>query len=107
MNRQKLIEALREEEKFYSSCDIPYYRGLFKEAADAIESQPPADQWIPVGERLPKEGNAYEVTMIGSDNKRYTMMLYYSDEYKAWASRCNVIAWRERLEPYKGEQNDR
>lgn len=59
-------------------------------------------RWIPCSERLPKESNAYEVTIINSNNERFTMPLYYSEEYKAWATRNNVIAWRERLEPYKG-----
>ena len=93
-----------------------YYRTLYARAADTIEELSAKlatanierstayynDGWIPCSERLPKESKAYEVTIINSNNERFTMPLYYSEEYKTWATRNNVIAWRERLEPYKG-----
>lgn len=52
ISREELIQKLRAESKFYSETDIPYYRELFKEAADAISalSQPerPRGRWVPV-----------------------------------------------------------
>ena len=95
-------ELWADKPKEVQEDDLIHFQVDCELLKEFIESQTPADQWIPCSERLPDESNAYEVTMIGSDNKRYTMMLYYSDECKAWASRSNVIAWRERLEPYKG-----
>lgn len=112
------VADLREKAQVFedSGCATNGIVKTFRKAADTIEELSAKlatanierstayynDGWIPCSERLPKESKAYEVTIINSNNERFTMPLYYSEEYKTWATRNNVIAWRERLEPYKG-----
>lgn len=77
---------------------------VLKQIREVIESQPPADQWIPCSERLPKESNEYEVT-VAYDGLVFTSYSYYSMKESRWCTYPNhITAWRERLsEPYKGE----
>lgn len=73
-----------------------------------IDEQPTANEWIPVSERLPSSDGRFEVTIKGSKGKRYTEMCNFHKDatiYK-WGgkwSKANVIAWKERSQPYKEE----
>lgn len=104
INRQKLIEAIEKESELHSS-------GLHEdEILDIIESQPPADQWIPCSERLP---NNYDTCLITTGCcGEFVMMAYFdpleSEEWHyndddGWTHRMgNVTAWMPLPEPYKG-----
>lgn len=73
-----------------------------------IDEQPTVNEWIPVSERLPSSDGRFEVTIKGSKGKRYTEMCNFHKDatiYK-WGgkwSKANVIAWKERSQPYKEE----
>lgn len=105
ISRQKLIEELEMLYRNPVEDDetLEWNRAVYK-AIEYVESQPPADQWIPCSERLPKESNEYEVTVV-CDGLVYTLYSYYSMKESRWCTYPNnITAWRERLpEPYKGE----
>lgn len=72
---------------------------------EIIESQPPADQWVPVSKQMPKYGEKCQVTIKIKD-------VYVRDEGTymkgCWWIRGerihigHVIAWMPLPEPYKG-----
>lgn len=111
------VADLREKAIIFenSGCATDGIVKTFRKAADTIEklsaklainSQPPADQWIPCSERLPDESGYYEITVeLSGMGKRYTDTEFYSGYEKSWCSKVNIIAWREHLpEPYKGAE---
>ena len=97
-----------QQEVLFLVCDtiLDHNSGVLK----VIESQPVSkvNEWIPVSERLPSSDGRFEVTIKGSKGKRYTEMCNFHKDatiYK-WGgkwSKANVIAWKERSQPYKEE----
>lgn len=98
---------------------------MFRMAISALEKQE-ADRWIPVTERLPKSDGKYLVTEQFSNAfppevnvlcfatdlnkvKRYVFekgesgFYRYDDEW-GYIKVNNVTAWREKIEPYRGEE---
>ena len=93
-----------------------YYRTLYARAADTIEelsaklainSQPPAERWIPCSERPPEEPCFYTV----EDRSPYTLKRHGKPRRKVvtvkpymWDVYDHVVAWKPiDMEPYKGE----
>ena len=76
--------------------------------ADIINSQPPADQWIPCSERLPDKDGWYWVT----EDKPYsgvTPLACFNTETGRFSrpfSYSEVVAWMpsNMPEPYKGAE---
>lgn len=114
VNRQKLIEALEEvERRFpYKVAGKPDTYSEFNMAWEscmdcvfsAVDSQPPAERWIPCSERLPKKAHSYVVTEQTKDG-RYIMSTRIFRGGK-WVIEelyddVKVIAWMP-AEPYKG-----
>ena len=120
INRHKLIEEvadLREKAQIFedSGCATNGIVKTFREAADtiekltaklAIESQPPADQWIPCSERPPEEPciytvedcSPYTVNKHGEPQRRTIILKPFT-----WEPYHRVIAWKPiNTEPYKG-----
>lgn len=67
---------------------------------ESMSSEQPEQQWIPVSERLPKEGQQIIATV--ADNSLvgvYIIRGYYKKMHKS------VIAWMPLPEPWKGESN--
>lgn len=64
----------------------------------------PAEQteWISVKDRLPKYNGEYYVTYEDCNGMRDTDVDYFRINGKGWVY-YNVIAWREKFSPYKGE----
>lgn len=117
INRQKLIEELNN-----LSLDIELWTSMkpneivnatiqayMKFVMETIESQPPADQWIPCSSgRVPKEKEIVHVTILNEDSgerrtadtkfdgRDYAIRLDYSERIVAWMP-ANLP------EPYKGE----
>ena len=98
---------------------------MFRMAISALEKQE-ADRWIPVTERLPKSDGKYLVTEQFSNVfppevnvlcfatdlnkvKRYVFekgesgFYRYDDEW-GYTKVNDVTAWREKPEPYRGEE---
>lgn len=80
---------------------------VLKQIREVIESQPPADQWIPCSERPPKEPCIYTV----EDWSPYTVNKHGEPQRRVivlkpltWEPYHRVIAWKPiNIEPYKGE----
>jgi hypothetical protein len=98
---------------------------MFRMAISALEKQE-ADRWVPVTERLPKSDGKYLVTEQFSNAfppevnvlcfatdlnkvKRYVFekgesgFYRYDDEW-GYIKVNNVTAWREKIEPYRSEE---
>ena len=95
ISRQAAIYAICKEE-----CESGYC-GTSCNYAEAIEQLPPAQQWIPVTERFPKEGNRYiiyhESYGIRIDARIHGEWKTYGDE--------TVLAWMPLPEPYSMEMD--
>ena len=120
INRQKLIEAVSK---------LPTITGNHasfvskEQVLHTINSQPPADQWIPCSERLPGKEGRY-LCFLGTgvmEVLKFTNDLYEVDEYdfsehkgkagfytydSEWGySEADYIeAWARLPEPYKGAE---
>ena len=77
-----------------------------EEVIGLIESQPPADQWIPCSERPPEEPciytvedcSPYTVNKHGEPQRRTIILKPFT-----WEPYHRVIAWKPiNIEPYKG-----
>lgn len=121
INRQKLIEAIKKWQKEAE----PEEARVMEDVICLIESQPPADQWIPCSERLPDTeeevwvilGYTYESDYTLKSVARYIRFengeAHWCDNkwgYLEWdkysdgrggCSSYKVIAWMP-AEPYKG-----
>lgn len=62
-----------------------------------INALPAAQRWIPVTERLPKEG---QVVVVQYNDGDYDM-LKFPTAYR----RCDIVAWMPIPEPWKGESD--
>ena len=105
INRQKLIEAVEKEYyKFIDDDgDVAHNRAIY-DVIEIINSQPPADQWIPCSERLPDESGEYWVTFLWGGKPMAQVGYYYADD-KTWSrDSYDPIAWKPYIlpEPYKG-----
>lgn len=102
MRREKLNELIELFKKV--SENIHYNESvilgsIFGELRTDIEKT----LWISCSDSLPTTDGRFEVTIKGSKGKRYVEMSNYHKESKGlnkWSNE-NVIAWRQRAEPYK------
>lgn len=113
ISRQKLIEELDNlslsvevwtsmKSSEIVKITIEAYRNFVMET---INSQPPADQWIPCSERLPDENGKYDVTVWDEVIGLYTTEWhFYNGKFTPFMNyrERNIKAWKERPEPYKG-----
>ena len=114
ISRQKLIEELENLDKYFVEALPLNSETVFiaGEVRELIESQPPADQWIPCSERLPIHNTLFPqkvfVTYV-EDSVRYTAKAWLNMDGK-WANLSNgeyfdegsVVAWMPLPEPFKG-----
>ena len=109
INRQKLIEAVEKEYyKFIDDdADVAHNRAIY-DVIEIINSQPPADPWIPCSERLPKLGQICLVTRANWFGKpRIEIAGYWLDGWRIKGHNTDILAWMPLPEPYKeGEKND-
>ena len=121
INRQKLTEELTS--KKFAPSNFINKQAMLLAIIDAIQSQPPADQWTPVAEKLPNKEDGY-LCFLGTGNMevlRFSNDLYEVDKYDfdfygykgkagfyAYDSEWGysevdyVLAWMPLPEPYKG-----
>ena len=100
INRQKLIEDVEYLISHTPEDSKEHY--AYKICKKLVESQPPADQWIPCSERLPEKSGAYIVTMDWDGMPRVTRLYFTTVEDQRWLTFRNVTAWMPLPEPYKG-----
>ena len=128
IDKQRLIDKLNSYHYTIIGmrCGKKVAAEIIKEYHDhvieVIESQPPADQWIPCSsDRMPENGQTVVVTIKATDAYRFMVVLTYHETkpkcftdndwqgegfyhyiWGDWIKRENVIAWKPS-EPYKGE----
>lgn len=86
----------------------------FEECINAVESAPPTDKWIPVGEGLPEENicdDGYHepsewVLVQTSSGQMYTSRYWSRDKKNVWTDLSyptteEVVAWQPLPEQYK------
>ena len=117
IDKQKLIEELEWQiahwqesvDEFHDKEEIGVVKGL-KLALEKINSQPPADQWIPCSERLPEDDTPCLITITPDFGcMPFVMAAYYDFDGKVWGYNdddgwmhriVNVTAWMPLPEPY-------
>lgn len=119
ISRRAAVEALEEPLKVSDTWTDEYAVGermQWEKDVKALNSLPPAQQWIPVSERLPKAGVRYQVTFesgeVGYADFRNKIFLsdgsvkenvweterYYEDDGE-------VTAWMPLPKPYRKGAN--
>ena len=122
MTREEAIKKLLEEYCGYgdSNCERCAFDCLIRNVVEAL-SQPPADQWIPVAEKLPSKEGRYlcfwgtgvmEVLRFSNDLYEVDKYDFYEHKGKAgfyaydsewgYSEVDYITAWAELPEPYKG-----
>ena len=99
-------------------CNPNEPRWSDNDVVNFLESRPPAQQWIPCSERLPKLDNSYpnskEYLTQWDDGRiditRYSNVnIFWQNEITEpyWkGEQCSkVIAWMSLPDPYKGEES--
>lgn len=124
ISRQKLIEKLEriKHDYCYEDCLRPYHvchreddctLCALERIKEFIESQPPADNWIPCSERLPeeKENELYwtthedgSVIQHGYRKEHGFIYNWEVDDLEKRERQGDVIAWMPNTQPesYKG-----
>ena len=123
ISRQAAIDALAD---YIHNVDRVYSTGKLTHddcmdaAHSVLDELPSAQQWIPCSERLPEEEKAYLVTFAC---EKVGMSSWHKDTFNRGFNRgfdayltgvtedgeCEyfgVVAWMEKPEPWKGEENN-
>jgi len=106
------IEGWFKMNKYYhpyaTSNNIP-----IPELYDILEKMPTIDpvKWISVTERLPEKAGSYLVTLQGNENAisiggddPFVWVKFYDGRKWHNNSWYDVLAWREKPEPWRGEE---
>lgn len=112
--RKTLITKRVEKANQYSLGDKALVADVFEECIDVVESAPPTDKWIPVGEGLPEENicdDGYHepsewVLVQTSSGQMYTSRYWSRDKKNVWTDLSyptteEVVAWQPLPEQYK------
>lgn len=113
IDEKKLIEEFENHCIDWKSNSIGcIIRSVTNQLIDIVKRQPRLNEWIPVKERLPSSDGRFEVTIKGKRGKRHVEICNFHKDarYTPWGVESweygNVIAWRQRPEPYKEEKNE-
>lgn len=85
LNEQQKIELQNKKggyNKGWNDC-----LGIF---LDIIKAQPKVNEWIPVDERLPKDGDY----LCSFDDGFITRVSFVDGDWELWAESGEVIAWQ-------------
>lgn len=96
IDEKRLLEVL--EKNFYGIGGVEVLKQI-------INEQPKVGEWIPVEERLPKNGGAYLITAINESGGVYMDVSHYESDNKIFS--CdgvdddNAIAWMDLPKMYE------
>ncbi len=81
-------------------------KGYFLEKIiEIVKNEPKVGEWIPVEDRLPKNGGAYLITAINDCGGVYMDVSYYDSQYKSFSydgvEDDNAIAWMDLPKMYE------
>ena len=114
MSESLRVYPLELHEKYLSWNE--FCRGFHSAIEFVNQLPPPKPKWIPVAERLPKDGEFVLLTICRLD-KKYNQNPFISVGYIGWNQRAwwcahdgdcdthnvDVLAWMPLPEPYRGE----
>lgn len=106
IDEKKLIEELRKyaDELGTVRGEIELANGVLK-AISIINEQPKVGEWVPVEDRLPKNGGAYLITAINDCGGVYMDVSYYDSQYKSFSpdgvEDDIAIAWMDLPKMYE------
>ena len=116
IERQAAIDAVQQHRESvlggyeYDEGTAFVYAAAHNHIIDVIKHLPSAQQWIPWDRgKFPKESGTYTVTAYDGATKRVTYAKYQK-RLKRWEltgarAYWRVLAWMEKPEPWKGEQD--
>ena len=108
IDRQAAIDAVYGAFRFKNVDDFVDYRDIAVETIKVLPSAQPKQQWIPVNEMLPKQGQ--EVICQCRASIITVLKLDAGGDWYQDANHCYmrgfVIAWMPLPEPYKGEDHE-
>lgn len=98
-------ELWNDKPKEIQDEDIRNAHEDYEALKEYILNQPKVGEWIPVEDRLPKNGGAYLITAINDCGGVYMDVSYYDSQYKIFscdgADDDNAIAWMDLPKPYE------
>ena len=101
--------AIDEIYTLFRESDFIHYNHGIADSLATLHKLPPAQQWIPVSERLPEKEGYYLLTVESLIAEAGSVVI--SRPYNGRGGFCdvywnNVIAWMPLPEPYKEENNE-
>lgn len=118
IDEKKLIEKIEKMVIPLSTPDgnesidigINGYNECLVDVLETIKEQQKVGEWIPVEERLPKNGGAYLITAINDCGGVYMDVSYYDSQYKIFncdgTDDDNAIAWMDLPKMYEVKENE-
>lgn len=107
IDEKKLIESVKAYKELGLGRNL---HSIADVIIEIIEAQPKIGEWIPVEERLPKNGGAYLITAINDCGGVYMDVSYYDSQYKIFncdgTDDDNAIAWMNLPKMYEVREND-
>lgn len=106
IDENKLIEVLKDKmlRMEFDERDESYNLGI-DTAIFYAQTQPKVGEWIPVEDRLPKNGGAYLITAINDCGGVYMDVSYYDSQYKSFSpdgvEDDIAIAWMDLPKMYE------
>ena len=114
IDEKKLIEGLNQVKELMVPNEFGKHTISIEAVVEFIENFPKSDGWIPCNERMPEDMHKfYDVSILDIRNgNKYVIEDYLfamTDGRITWMkenAEHKVIAWREKLEPYQGDESN-
>lgn len=98
IDENRLIEELRKSNYHHASNSRE--EALLDRTIRIVQEQPKVNEWIPIEERLPKDGDY----LCSFDDGFITRVSFVDGDWELWAESGEVIAWQPLPNPYVKEK---